>query len=285
MSTDPKRTSVATEDPPPPTDHQVPSGGGTVAEPLGPVEPARSPTAAEEARTLAAGNGTASLSTIAVDPAGYPFGSVAPYALDDEGAPILCISTMAEHTRNLTADPRASLLVAEAAPSDEAVAVGRLTLVGDARRLDGPAADEARERWLAAHPEGGYAHFGDFHLWRIQPRAVRWIGGFGRMDWVDADSWSAARPDPVRPTAASAVAHLNADHGDALVAMAQVFCGQLDATAALAVRIDRYGIDLQITTPRGPAVGRVGFPDRLGSADDLRKACVERTRAARARLA
>lgn len=274
----------AEDDQPRGSGHGVPDETPTVAEPIGPVEPARWPSAAEEARTLAASTSAGALSTLGVDPAGYPFGSVAPFALDDGGAPLLCISTMAEHTRNLEADGRASLLVTEQAAGGSAVAVGRVTLVGDAHRLAGARADEARERWLAANADGSYVRFLDFHMWRIELRAVRWIGGFGRMDWVDAASWHAAEPDPVRPVAEGAVDHLNDDHADALLAMARTFCGQRDATAATAVRIDRDGIEVHIHTPRGQARGRVGFPERLASADQLRGACVERTRTARQRL-
>src|SRR5688572_30869932 len=78
--------------------------------------PAPEPTHAERARTLVAGANRGILSTLALEPAGYPFGSVATYAIDDAGRPIVFVSTMAEHTRNAAADPRASVIVTEPFP-------------------------------------------------------------------------------------------------------------------------------------------------------------------------
>src|SRR5688572_10634414 len=87
---------------------------------------------AELARSLVAATNRGVLSTVALDPPGYPFGSVATYALDDRGRPVVFVSTMAEHTRNAAADPRASLLVAEpVAEESDPLAAGLATLIGD----------------------------------------------------------------------------------------------------------------------------------------------------------
>src|SRR4051794_35694021 len=93
------------------TGHQLPPGlaGGDASGSAAP--PAPEPTHAERARTLVAGSNRGVLSTLALDPAGYPFGSVATYAIDGDGRPIVFVSTMAEHTRNAAADARASLIV------------------------------------------------------------------------------------------------------------------------------------------------------------------------------
>jgi hypothetical protein len=103
------------------------------------------------------------------------------------------------------------------------------------------------------------------------------------MDSATAADYSAATPDPVRPHAAGAIAHLNADHADSLAAMARVLGGYPDATAAVCTGIDRYGLDLRVSTPRGPAAAytRVGFGKALDSADELRSATVELTAQAR----
>ena len=95
------------------TGHQLPPGLSSGAESGSERAPAPEPTHAERARTLVAGSNRGVLSTVALDPAGYPFGSVATYAIDEAGRPIVFVSTMAEHTRNAAADPRASLIVAE----------------------------------------------------------------------------------------------------------------------------------------------------------------------------
>src|SRR5439155_17954587 len=115
------------------TGHQLPSGmGDGSGGPGADRPPAPEPTHAERARTLVAGANRGVLSTVALDPAGYPFGSVATYAIDEAGRPIVFVSTMAEHTRNAAADPRASLIVTEDFPAgSDPLAAGRVTLIGD----------------------------------------------------------------------------------------------------------------------------------------------------------
>jgi putative heme iron utilization protein len=110
---------------------------------------------------------------------------------------------------------------------------------------------------------------------------VRWVGGYGRMDSATGEDYSAAQPDPVSPLSDGAIAHLNADHADALVAMAQALGGYPDTTAATCTGADRYGLDLRVVTPRGVAYTRVGYDSPIDSFDELRSATVELTRRAR----
>jgi hypothetical protein len=71
---------------------------------------------------------------------------------------------------------------------------------------------------LAAHPNAGYyADFRDFAFWRLDVQAVQYIGGYGRMSWIDQADWLAAEPDPLAPSAASTLGHMNGDYADALV--------------------------------------------------------------------
>lgn len=146
------------------------------------------------ARALVAGNNRGVLSTVALDPPGYPFGSVATYAIDGSGRPVVCISTMAPHTRNAAADPRASLLVAEpVAPGSDPLAAGRATLVGDLLPVAGGERAAVRDLYLAANPaSAAYIDFGDFGFWRLEVRSVRYVGGYGRMSWVDPADYAAA---------------------------------------------------------------------------------------------
>src|SRR6478752_233099 len=117
--------------------HQVPGAVGDDRAADAPQAP-REPTHAERCRTLVDGARRGSLCTLAADPAGYPYGSVASYALDERGNPLFFVSTMAEHTQNALADPRASLLVTEpVADGADPLASGRATLLGDLSRVDG----------------------------------------------------------------------------------------------------------------------------------------------------
>ena len=249
----------------------------------------RRPSAAEEARTLVHGTTRATLATLALDPAGHPFGSLVTYGiLEPDGTPVLFLSTLAEHTRNLEADRRASLLVvAEATDSRDVLADGRVTLLGEAERLerDDVRVEAARDAYVTANPDAaGYLGLSDFSFWLLHVSNLRWVGGFGRMSWCDAADYASARPDPTAPIAASAVEHLNDDHADALLAAAQAFTGHRDATAARATRVDRYGVDLEIETPEGSVSGRAPFDPPVEDAAGLRGAAVALTRAARAAL-
>ncbi|PYO18544.1 MAG: pyridoxamine 5'-phosphate oxidase, partial [Candidatus Rokuibacteriota bacterium] len=137
------------------------------------------PTFAERARTLAYLGLTGALATLSRRHPGHPFASVMPYALDDAGAPLFLISTMAMHTQNLEADARASLLITQPGWSGDPLAAARLTLMGEARRVPEATVAAARERYLARHERARYwADFEDFALWRLQVTDLYFVGGF-----------------------------------------------------------------------------------------------------------
>jgi putative heme iron utilization protein len=181
--------------------HARPSGDAP--EPLYDITVA-TPTHAERARTLVAGISTGTLCTIAIEPVGYPYGSFVTVAFD-AGNPVFLISALAEHTHNLEHDARASLLVAERG-SDDPLANGRVTMLGECRRIaatDARQLTQAREVFLAVHPQARYyADFRDFAFWTLRVDAVRYIGGYGRMSWVPTAEWHGAEPDPLGPSAA-----------------------------------------------------------------------------------
>jgi putative heme iron utilization protein len=133
------------------------------------------------------------LSTIARDPAGYPFGSHVLCAVDEQGRPVMSLSDLAEHTRNAAQDPRASFLLTEApAEGADPLSGARLTLIGDLVRLDEPELAPALAVFVEAHPGASYVRFPDFSVYRLEVGAVRFVGGFGTMSWVDAASYAEA---------------------------------------------------------------------------------------------
>ena len=251
-----------------------------MTEPLRPPEPAQVRTPAEEARTLVAAHASGLLATLTAD--GDPWGSLVAYGTLPDGAPVLHVSTLAEHGRNLARDGRASLVVAEDGAGGEPLDAGRVTLAGRAERPAGAAAEAARSAFQAAVPGAErYADFADFTFYVLRVERVRWVGGFARMDSVGAEAYRAAEPDPVAGSAASAVRHLNDDHAGALLAMATGPGGFTDATAAVCVGADRYGLDLWVETPRGAGPCRVGFAEPCADAGGLRAATVELARRSR----
>jgi heme iron utilization protein len=258
------------------SDHGDPGDAPTVPPPSTQVVNAARPSAAEEARTVAASTNMGTLASLTKD--GDPWASFVTYGLVG-GSPVLCVSRMAEHGRNLANDPRASIaIVAPTAPSDP-LASTRITLAGYVECPEGEELAAAREAHLSAVPAARiYIDFSDFSLWVLRVQRVRWVGGYGRMDSATGEAYAAASPDPITLTAGGAIAHLNGDHADALLAMAQKLGGYPDATAATCVGADRYGLDLSVTTPRGHAVTRVGYQSPLDSSDGLRAATVALTR-------
>ncbi len=239
------------------------------------------PTHAERARTLVAGIPTGTLCTLAQQPAGYPYGSFVTFAMH-AGDPLFFISVMAEHTKNLQADARASLLVAESEAADP-LANGRVTLLGPARRL-AEAAERAAARgaYLAAHPNARYyIDYSDFAFWRVEVEAVRYIGGYGRMSWVELGEYRAAQPDPIAPHARAILEHMNADHSEALAGYCRAFSKATDTTRAVMTGVDRYGFELSATTARGPRPIRLAFSAPIATPDDARRELVELARRSR----
>lgn len=243
---------------------------------------ARTPTHAERSRTLAASRTEGALSTLALDPAGHPYGSYVVYAMVG-ASPVFLISKLAEHTKNLEADPRASLLVVELErEGEEALARGRVTLVGECRPVEDRARVEAA--FLSRHPSArGYAGFSDFGYWELAIRSARYVGGFGRMSWIGEDEWRAAEVDPLVDAAAGILAHMNEDHADACASYARAFAG-LEGAARM-TGVDRYGFELLVETKEGPRTARIAFPAEVATPAEVRKALVAMVREARARLA
>ena len=95
------------------------------------------------------------------------------------------------------------------------------------------------------------------------------------MDSASGADYAAAEPDPVTPHAGDAIAHLNADHADSLALIARTLGGYPDTDAAVCTGADRYGLDLRVTTPRGMAYTRVGYPNRLDEVSEMRRATVD----------
>ncbi|MEV4423442.1 ABC transporter substrate-binding protein [Patulibacter sp. NPDC049589] len=264
-----------------PADHDAPADVFAVPGPLAaPAGPVRRSSAAEEARTIVAGTTTATLGSLSED--GGPWASMVAVASLRDGRPVLVVSTLAEHGRNLLRDNRASLSVVAPARGDDPLDSGRVSLAGRVEQAEGADAEEAREAYqLAVPPAGLFSGFGDFRTWVLRVERIRWVGGYGRMDHVTVPDYEAAEPDPVVPGSAAAIGHLNADHADALLDMARHLAGFTDAESAECVRADRYGLDLAVRTPRGATTARVGYDERLDAPAGLRAATVALTKKAR----
>jgi heme iron utilization protein len=224
---------------------------------------------------------------------GHPFASLVNVATDIDGAPLILVSRLATHTANLEADPRASLLLATSGKGDP-LAHPRLTVLGAFTHIARDAADEARlrRRFLARHPKSElYAGFADFSFWRLDAVSAHLNGGFARAaDLKASDVLSdISGAEDLIATEDSAIAHMNADHADAVQLYATKLCGAEDGKAANTgspqtgsvwriTGIDPEGLDLA----RGDLTLRLPFPQRVTDAQQLRKAVVELAAKARA---
>ena len=240
------------------------------------------PTHAERARTLVARISTGTLCTLALEPQGYPYGSFVTAAFD-HGDPIFLISRLAEHTKNLERDPRASLLVAEDAAADP-LANGRVTMLGPCMPVEGDAGS-ARAAFFAAHPNSTYyADFRDFAFWTLHVESVRYIGGYGRMSWIGKADWHAAEPDPLAPSAAGIIAHMNGDHTDAMVLYCKAFSKATEVTSASMTGVDKYGFEMSAMTPQGPRPVRLAFAKPVSTPEEVRATLISMVKDARAKL-
>ena len=213
--------------------------------------------------------------------AGHAFGSLVLVAADHDGAPLLMISRLAEHTRNIAQDPRVSLLFEATAGLVDPLTGPRLTLLGVVGSADRPG---QRERFLARHPSAAdYAGFADFSLCRVRPIRAHLVAGFGRINWIEAGSLSldvgAARA--LIQAEAEIVAHMNADHADALALYATVLLGAAPGDWRM-TGIDPEGLDLRAPPAR---VLRLDFESPIRDGAEARKQLVDLAQRARRQAA
>jgi len=209
---------------------------------------------------------------------GDPYCSLVNVASLPDGMPVLLISRLAVHTKNILADPRVSLMLDERAPGDP-LEGARIMLAGTAQE----ATDDAellKRRYLAAHPSAEeFAGFRDFSFFRIVPRGVHLVAGFGRIvdlaprdfltDLAGAEALVEAEPD--------IVAHMNADHADTMNLYAVKLLGASEG-AWRCTGCDPEGLDMQDDR----RTLRLDFPERIATPGALRqalKALADRARA------
>jgi putative heme iron utilization protein len=194
---------------------------------------------------------------------------VTPYCADSEGRPIIYISTIAQHTKNILANPKVSLTVVEnAVESDDVQARGRVTCIGDARQLKADDAKAAGERYFRYFPSAQqFDNTHDFEFFRVDLVRVRYIGGFGQIYWVEAPEFIRKNPFS-RAQELRIIQHMNQDHRDALKGYA--------GAEAVMVGIDGEGFDLRTAE----AKRRIPFDVPVSSMEEAREALIAMARRA-----
>jgi putative heme iron utilization protein len=195
---------------------------------------------------------------------GYPFGSVLPFVPDHAAHPVILVSALAEHTKSLLADPRASLIVHDFSVEEQQGP--RLTVLGDCE----PFEDERMARRFVRYlPESArFLDFGDFGFWRLRPREALFVRGFGRIDWVSATDL-AAPSSRLMEAEDEIVAHMNADHVETMKLYVRHLHKRTPAGVQM-VGLDAEGFHLRADG----ALLRCVFPAPVTNAGEARKAFV-----------
>jgi putative heme iron utilization protein len=219
-----------------------------------------------------------SLATVEAE-GGAPYASLAMVALDHDAAPLLLLSDLADHTRNLKADPRASLLFDGTADRAVPLAGERASVQGRVERVH----DEPRllARYVARHPDAAaYASFGDFNLYRMTVERAHLVAGFGRIRWVPAELvlHDASGAD-LAAAEAGIVAHMNDHDGDAIRLYVERLLALGDGGGWRMTGVDPEGADLR--REPGGEVARLPFDKPVRDAEGARAELVRLVERAR----
>jgi putative heme iron utilization protein len=241
------------------------------------------PTHAERARTLLEIGGFSTLSTMSAKHAGFPFGSVMPYGLTDQGEPIFLISSMAMHTRNLLENPKATLLVVDHSAAKNPLGASRLSIMGSVKKVSDQDRNVVKAPYLRRNSDAKqWVEYADFHFFRMTVVDVYFVGGFGVMGWVEAPAFQAAAPDPLLEFASGIIEHMNDDHAAALVAIGSQQV-EWEVESATMTSVDRLGFHVRMVTTAGPKGARIAFPNECVTSDQVRAAMIELVTNARAK--
>ncbi len=213
-------------------------------------------------RELWAGRFQAVLATASLAEPGYPHTSAVPYCLDSDGNPLLLLSHLAQHTKNLLADPRCALSVSEATDGDVQQSM-RLSCPADCEPVD-PADQGSHGRWFRYYPASRvYYEQLNFRLYRLKPRRFHFNGGFAAARWLGNERVMRRGFDEDREVRTLA----------ALIALPALSGGEPDGASephgpAQPLRlagVDPWGLDLA----RGERLQRIGLPGPILGAEDL----------------
>jgi heme iron utilization protein len=213
---------------------------------------------------------------------GDPYCSLVNVASAPEGSPVLLISRLALHTKNLLADPRVSLMLDERASGDP-LEGARIMLAGQAEEMEGGAREVLRRRYLNVHPSAEtFVDFKDFSFFRIRPSAAHLVAGFGRIVDLKPEQFLTDVSDAggLIEAEQGAIEHMNEDHREAMNLYATKLLGAESADWRC-TGCDPEGMDMQAD---GARTLRLEFPARVTGPGDLRKALVQLAQAARAKV-
>lgn len=237
--------------------------------------------AVEEIRTLLDSSLRGTLSTFSQNYEGYPSGSMVDICCDEDGCPILAISSLAVHTKDLLANPKCSLLVTKD-PTDRTELV--ITLHGDAVFVPDNEREASRASYLRKHPGAFWVDFGDFQFVHIEPKCVRYVSGVatamlgsGEFTW---EEYKKAKVDPISQFSIPVASHMNRDHAEDTKLIVQHSLS-IKVDHAQIIDLDRLGFNVKAGYQGKTLKFRIPFPRPAEDRRDVKNLIVEMLEAAK----
>ncbi|XP_039048908.1 uncharacterized protein LOC120189788 isoform X2 [Hibiscus syriacus] len=216
----------------------------------------------EEIRTVLDQSTRGMLSTFSEKHEGYPSGSMVDFACDASGSPILAVSSLAVHTKDLLANCKCSLLVARD-PEDRTDLV--ITLHGDAISVSEKDQAAVRTAYLAKHPNAFWVDFGDFQFMRIEPKVVRYVSGVATAllgsGEFKKEEYQNSKVDPIAQFSKPVTSHMNKDHAEDTQVIVQ-FATSIPVDSAYMLDLDSLGFNVKASYQGNTFKLRVPFPRR-----------------------
>jgi putative heme iron utilization protein len=226
------------------------------------------------------------LSTHSHSHTGYPFGSVAPYDIDGDGTIYIYVSLIAEHYRNLKALPQASFIICDPFGGSDPQAHARATLLLDFEVVSENEKERVRKAYEARFPNSAsYEIAHNFLFMRGRPHGVRWIGGFGDIQWVAPEKYISAIPDPLAYESWGAISHMNEDHRSALEDFVRAYSSWDPKNFSVAMTsLDSNGFTLRLERSGDSHELRIAFESEVRESEKVRQAMIKSLQTARAKL-
>ncbi|XP_031264763.1 uncharacterized protein LOC116123109 isoform X2 [Pistacia vera] len=237
----------------------------------------------EEIRTVLDCNVRGMLSTFSQKYEGYPSGSMVDFACVADGSPILAVSSLAVHTKDLLANPKCSLVVARD-PEDRTDLV--ITLHGDALFVPEKDIATIRAAYLAKHPNAFWVDFGDFQFLRIEPKVVRYVSGVATAllgsGEFSREEYQASKVDPIAQFSKPVASHMNRDHAEDTRLIVQ-HSTSIPVDSAYMLDLDSLGFYVKAGYEGNTFKLRIPFPRRAEDRKDVKTLIVEMLQAAKSR--
>jgi len=222
------------------------------------------------------------LATHSQEHAGYPSGSMVDFACDQDGSPILAVSSLAVHSKNLSGNPKCSLLIAKD-PEDRTDTV--ITVYGDAVPVSDEQKDSVRSAYLRRHPDAFWVDFSDFSFLHIKPKAVRYVSGvatalLGSGEFSPTE-YKEAKVDPISQFSTPITSHMNKDHADDTKLIVQ-HSTTVKVDFAYMLDVDSLGFNVKAGYDGSVLKLRIPFPRQAQDRKDVKTLIVEMLQAAKA---